>query len=130
MVLSREAVKVITESNTHCPRDDAPDDMYLGNIAQDLGIIVVHSPLFHQVRDTTTPTHGHMGVGGPLTNSFLYTLVRNCNIMHCKHLYVSYSCKVSINPAKIGAILYRSVTRNFSQQQEARRIIVVKTTSV
>ena len=51
MVLSRGAVQRIVSSGRTCPRDDAPDDMFLGNTAKTLNIDIVSSNLFHQVRN-------------------------------------------------------------------------------
>ena len=49
MVLSRAAVERIISSGIQCPLISAPDDMFLGGIAGQLGIHIIHSPLFHQV---------------------------------------------------------------------------------
>ena len=49
MVLSREAVRKIVDAGYNCPSPDYPDDMYLGTVARELKIVIVHSPLFHQV---------------------------------------------------------------------------------
>ena len=49
MVLSRSAVDKIISRGRTCPRDDYPDDMFLGNIAKALDIDIVSSNLFHQV---------------------------------------------------------------------------------
>jgi len=49
MVLSRGAVQRIIKSGRTCPRDDSPDDMFLGSTAKALYIDVVSSNLFHQV---------------------------------------------------------------------------------
>jgi len=49
MVLSRSAVNRIISRGRTCPRDDYPDDMFLGNTAKALDIDIVSSNLFHQV---------------------------------------------------------------------------------
>jgi len=50
MILSRSAVDRIISRDRKCPRDDYPDDMFLGTTAKALDITVVSSSLFHQVR--------------------------------------------------------------------------------
>lgn len=49
MVFSRGAVERIIASGITCPRDDYPDDMFLGSTAKALNIDIVSSSLFHQV---------------------------------------------------------------------------------
>lgn len=53
MVLSRVAVSRLMSSSCGCYSDDAPDDMVLGRCFASLGVPITHSPLFHQVGDTT-----------------------------------------------------------------------------
>ena len=55
MVLSREAVRRMTGHG--CPALDYPDDLFLGSTARQLGVHIVHSPLFHQVQYTTVYYH-------------------------------------------------------------------------
>lgn len=57
MVLSREAVTRISGASINCPSIDYPDDMYLGTVARQLEIDIVHSPLFHQVIVSIWQTH-------------------------------------------------------------------------
>lgn len=49
MMLSRAAVDRIIASGIQCPLISTPDDMFLGSVAGQLGINIIHSPLFHQV---------------------------------------------------------------------------------
>lgn len=51
MILSLPAVKLIAGSGEClCPNPSTPDDMFLGICLSRLGIPIVHSPMFHQVR--------------------------------------------------------------------------------
>lgn len=53
MVLSRAAVERIVSSGQQCSSISAPDDMFLGGIAKQLDIDIIHSPLFHQAQPST-----------------------------------------------------------------------------
>ncbi|XP_065890244.1 beta-1,3-glucosyltransferase-like [Dysidea avara] len=55
MVLSRSAVDRIISRGRTCPRDDYPDDMFLGTTAKALDIDVVSSNLFHQAQPYNYP---------------------------------------------------------------------------
>ncbi|XP_016119254.1 beta-1,3-glucosyltransferase [Sinocyclocheilus grahami] len=50
MVFSRVAVQNILAGGCGCRSSDAPDDMVLGMCLTALGLLVTHSPLFHQAR--------------------------------------------------------------------------------
>ncbi|KAH6932106.1 hypothetical protein HPB50_002868 [Hyalomma asiaticum] len=49
MVFSRKTAERIVNSPCSCSKDDSPDDMTLGVCLKQLGVPVMHSPLFHQV---------------------------------------------------------------------------------
>ena len=49
MVLSGAAVSSLVEVGYQCPHDSYPDDMFLGTVAKQLGMYIVHSTAFHQV---------------------------------------------------------------------------------
>lgn len=50
MVFSRKTVERIINSPCSCSKADSPDDMTLGVCLKQLGVSLVHSPLFHQGR--------------------------------------------------------------------------------
>ncbi|XP_064459319.1 beta-1,3-glucosyltransferase-like [Ornithodoros turicata] len=50
IVFSMAAVRALVKAQCTCPSNDSPDDMMLGICLQELGIPIVHSPLFHQAR--------------------------------------------------------------------------------
>ncbi|KAL5477253.1 hypothetical protein EMCRGX_G024022 [Ephydatia muelleri] len=56
MVLSRAAVSSLVEVGYQCPHDSYPDDMFLGTVAKQLGMYIVHSTAFHQAQPRDYPT--------------------------------------------------------------------------
>lgn len=61
MVFSREAVLRLLASGCKCYSNDAPDDMVLGMCFNSLRLPVTHSPLFHQVNNTSSTHPAYMG---------------------------------------------------------------------
>lgn len=55
MVLSRAAVVAMVTVGYQCPYDSFPDDMFLGSVAKQLGIYIVHSAAFHQAQPRDYP---------------------------------------------------------------------------
>ena len=56
IAISMKALKVLLEEDPHlvrCHRNDAPDDMTLGVWIRQKSIPLIHSPLMHQVRQST-----------------------------------------------------------------------------